>query len=64
MTLTKQWRYLKLTRNIFYILFPAKGDISFRQIISSRLYVCLKGTCSLASRALLNTGEWTKYLKC
>jgi len=27
------------------------------QKISSRLYVRLKGTCSLAGRALLNTGE-------
>jgi len=27
------------------------------QIISSRLYVRLKGICSLASRELLNNGE-------
>jgi len=27
------------------------------QVISSCLYICSKGTCSLASRALLNTGE-------
>jgi len=33
----------------FYILFPAKGIISFRQIISSRLYVRLKGACSFFS---------------
>jgi len=25
MTLTQQWRYMKLTRNSFYFLFPAKG---------------------------------------
>jgi len=31
--------------------------MSYMQIISSRLYVVLKGTCSFASRALLNTGE-------
>ena len=51
MTLTQQWRYLNLTRNCFYILFPAKGIMSYRQINSIRLYVRLKGTCSLASRA-------------
>ena len=43
MTLTQQWLYLNLTRNNFYILFLAKGIVSFRQIISSRLYVRLKG---------------------
>jgi len=57
MTLTQQWRYGNLTRNSFYIIYPAKGIISSWQIISSRLYVHLKGTCSLASRALLDTGE-------
>jgi len=31
--------------------------MSYGQIISSRLYVCLKETCSLASRALLNAGK-------
>jgi len=31
--------------------------MSSRQIISGRLYVRFKGTCSLPSRALLNTGE-------
>jgi len=31
--------------------------MSSRQIISSRLYVRFKGTCSLPSLALLNTGE-------
>jgi len=41
MMLTQQWRYLNLTRNSFYILFPAKGIVSYRQIISSRLYVRL-----------------------
>jgi len=51
---TQQWRYLNLTRNSFHILFPAKSIISYRQIITSRLYVHLKGTCSLASRVLLN----------
>jgi len=45
------------TRNSFYILFPAKGILSYWQIISSRLYVCLKRTFSLAGRELLNTGE-------
>jgi len=39
---TQQWRYLIFTRNSFYILFPAKGIVSYRQIISSRLYVRLK----------------------
>ena len=42
MTLTQQWRYLNLTRNSFYILLPAKGIVSYRQIISSHLYVRLK----------------------
>jgi len=57
MTLTQQWRYLNLTRNSFYILFPAKRSMSYRQTISKRLYIRLKETCSLASGALLNTGE-------
>jgi len=52
MTLTQQWQYLNLTRNSFYILFPAKGIVSYRQVVSSRLYVRLNGTCSLAIRAL------------
>jgi len=42
MTLTKKWWYLILTRNRFYILFPAKGIVSYRQIISSFLLVRLK----------------------
>ena len=64
-TPTQQWRYLKLTRNSFYILFHAKGIVSYRQIISSRLYVRLRGTCSLAGRALVNklnnvnANDWT-----
>jgi len=29
----------ELTRNSFYILFPAKGTLNYRPIISSRLYV-------------------------
>ena len=29
----------ELTKNSFYILFPAKGIMNYRQIISSRLYV-------------------------
>jgi len=28
MTLTQQWWYLNLTRNSFYILFPAKGIVT------------------------------------
>ena len=48
MTLTKQQWYPHLTRNSFYILSPAKGIRSRRQIISGRLYVRLKGTYSLA----------------
>jgi len=31
MTVTQQWRYLNLTRNSFYILFPEKGIMSSRQ---------------------------------
>jgi len=60
MTLTQQWRYLNLARNSFYILFIAKGIVNYRQIISSNHYVRLKGTCSLADRALSNTGEFKK----
>jgi len=59
MTLTQQWWYLNLTRNSFHIIFPAKGIMSFRQGISSRLCVHLQ-TCSLASRELLNSGDYTK----
>jgi len=59
MTLT-QWRYQNLTRNRFYILFPAKDIVSYRKTISNRLHIRLKGICSLTSRALLNTGESTK----
>jgi len=29
----------ELTRNSLYILFPVKGIMNYRQIISSRLYV-------------------------
>jgi len=57
MTLTQQWQYPNLTRKSFYILFPAKGMVIYRQIISIRLYVRVKGTCSHAGRALLNTGK-------
>ena len=39
--------------NSFYILFPAKGIVNYRQFISRRLYDRLKRTCSLAGRALL-----------
>jgi len=41
MTLTQQWRYFNLTRNNFYIVYPAKGIMSYRKITSSRLYVRL-----------------------
>jgi len=44
MMLTQQWRYLNLIRNSFYILFPVKDIVSYRQIISSRLYVRLKAS--------------------
>jgi len=43
MMLTQQWQHLDLAGNSFYILFPAKGVVS-----SSRLYVYLKGSDSLA----------------
>jgi len=42
MTLTQQRSYLNLTRNSFYILFRGKGIVSYRQIISSLVYVPLK----------------------
>jgi len=54
MTLTQQSGYPNLIRNSFCILFPAKGIANY---ISSRHYVHFKGTCSLAGRALLNTGK-------
>jgi len=43
--------------NNFYIVFPAKVIVSYGQIISSCLYVRLKRTASLGSRALSNAGE-------
>ena len=52
MKLTQQWQYLILARKSFYILFPVKGIVSYKQIISSCLFVRLKGTCSLAGQAL------------
>jgi len=55
--LTQQQRCLNFTRSSFYTLFPAKGVTGYKEIISSRLDVRLKRTCSLASRALLNTDE-------
>jgi len=39
------------------ILLLAKGVIRCRQIISSRLYVRVKGTCSPTSREFSNNGE-------
>jgi len=47
MSLTQQWQYLylNLTRNSLYIFFSAQRIVSFREIISSLLYVCLKETC-------------------
>jgi len=57
MTPTKQWGYLNLNRNSFYILFPTKVIMSYGKIISSGLYVRLKGTYSLANRELSNTFE-------
>jgi len=35
MMLTQQWQYLNLTKNSFYIIFPAKGVVSYKQIISN-----------------------------
>jgi len=32
-----------------YALFPAKGIMSYRQVISNRLYVHLEGICSLVA---------------
>jgi len=43
---------LELYQKPFYILFPAKGIMSYRQIISSGLYDRSKGTSSLAGRAI------------
>ena len=57
MTQQCECRYLNLTTNSSYILFPAKGIVSDRQIISIRLCICVKRACSLASRAISNTSE-------
>jgi len=61
MTLTQQWLYLNLTRNSFHFLFPEKGMMSYREIISSLLYVLLK---ELTGQALSKTVEQIKYRKC
>ena len=47
MSLTQQWQYLylNLTRNSLYIFFSAKSIVSFREVTSSLLYVCVKETC-------------------
>jgi len=41
--------YLNLTRSSLYLLFPAIGIVSYRELISTRnsslFYVCLKETC-------------------
>jgi len=50
MTLTQQWLHRNLSKNSFCILFHANGIVGYMQIISSRLYVRLKRTCSLTSR--------------
>jgi len=50
----------EFSRNSCCVVFPAKGIMSHRQAIFSRLYVRLKETCSLASRELSNSGELTK----
>jgi len=42
---------------LHYISCERHHELYYRQIISSRLYVGLKGTFSLSRRALLNTGE-------
>ena len=42
-----------LERNSFYTLVPAEVIVSYRQVISGRLYVPSNGTCSLPSQALL-----------
>jgi len=41
-TLTQQRRYLNLLETAFASLFPEKGIMNYRQIISSRLYVRIK----------------------
>jgi len=52
MALMQQLQYLNISKNSFHILFSARGIVSYREIIPSRLYIRLKGTCSLFSRAL------------
>jgi len=62
MTLTQQWLYLNLItyQKQLSPLISYRGIVGYRQIISSRLYVLLKGTCPRADRALSNTYELTR----
>jgi len=60
MTLTQRRRYLKLTRNSFYISFPANRIVSCKKVTSSPLYVRLKYTCWLVGRALKH--RWTNKI--
>ena len=45
MTLTQKRLYLKLTRNSFWIFFPANDIVSYREFISSPLHARLKQLC-------------------
>ena len=47
MTLTQKWRNLNLTRNSFYILFPAKDIMNYRRIILA--------ACTFVSKELVHS---------
>jgi len=53
--LMQQWQYLNLTRNSFYTLLPAKGIMSYRQVSSSCLYICLKELVHLLANRIQRT---------
>jgi len=55
MPLIQESQYLSLTRNSFYIIFPANGVVSYREFISCPSYVRFKWICWLSVLALLNT---------
>jgi len=64
MTLSQQWRYLNLTRNSFYILFLAKCIMSYRQIISNRLYIRIKKLVHSLAEHFQTSVNKQKKLKC
>ena len=62
MMLSQLWQYPDRARNSYYIVFPAKGIVSFRQIISSLFYVRFKGTWTLADQAFTPVNKLNNFL--